>query len=101
MSNRKKPARGNFKFSTNNADAGKFLRRFAENLNFMVNDEATHGVQLQKCLEHTCADELKKILPPRARRSINHFTWKGIHEEGRTGRSRPNQPGKPERIAFM
>lgn len=74
LENRKKPARDSFKYSKKNIDARKFLRRFDENLNFMANDVTTHGYQFQKRLERTCADELKKIFPPRGRRNTNH--WK-------------------------
>jgi hypothetical protein len=56
-------------YSTKNVDAGKFLRRFYENLNFMTNDDATHGDQFQERLERTCTDELKKIFLSRGRNS--------------------------------
>lgn len=39
----------------------------------MANENATHVVQFQKYLARTCTDELKKIFPPRGRKSINHW----------------------------
>ena len=47
--------------------------REVENLDFMVNDGTTHGVQFQNSLESTCAIEMKKIFPPHGRRGINHW----------------------------
>ena len=58
---------------TKNVDAGKFLRRLVQNLDFMVNDGVIHGVQFQNSLERTCANEMKEIFPPHVRRGINHW----------------------------
>jgi hypothetical protein len=70
---RNRPARGNFKFSTKTMDVNKFLNKLDEYLDITVNDEAAHGVQFQKCLERTCAVELKKTIPPRGKRNINYW----------------------------
>lgn len=42
-SNGKKPARGYFRYLTKNVDAGKFLRRFDEYLDFMANEALIIG----------------------------------------------------------
>lgn len=74
LNNRKRQTGGsiNFRYSTKNVDEGKFLSRLDGYLNFMDNDDATHGDQFQEQLEHTCAEELKKILLPRGRRNRNY-----------------------------
>ncbi|XP_043587984.1 uncharacterized protein LOC122570129 [Bombus pyrosoma] len=75
LMNRKRQIGGsfNFKYSTRNADEGKFLSRFDGYFNFLDNDDAKHGDQFQERLERTCADELKRILPPRGRRNCNYW----------------------------
>lgn len=71
LNNRKRQAGDsiNFKYSTKNVDEGKFLSRLDGYLNFMDNDDATHGDQFQERL----ADELKRILLPRGRRNRNYW----------------------------
>jgi sulfite reductase beta subunit-like hemoprotein len=66
-SHRNRPVRENLKYSTKNVDAEKFLRESDEYLGIMVNDKAAHGVEFQKCLERTCAVELKSMFPPGGR----------------------------------
>jgi two-component SAPR family response regulator len=46
----------------------------------MVND----GVKFQKCLERTCAVEVKKTFPPRGKKNINYWWNEELSELRRT-----------------
>jgi hypothetical protein len=52
-------------------DVNKFLNKFDEYLDAMVNDETTHSIQFQKCLERTYAVELKKTFQLRGKQNFN------------------------------
>jgi hypothetical protein len=66
--------RGNFKFMTKNMNIEGFLKTFDMYFDEMVNDEATHGIQFQRCLERTCAVELRKTFPFCGKRRCNYWS---------------------------